>query len=116
MKKIPYVVIVVVLSLIFISTAGFATTVGVAADAKGLAKQAAADKKAEAKAALIDVNTATKAELAALPGIGDTYAQKIMDGRPYVKKDQLKSKKIIPAAVYDKIRDMIIAKQPLPKK
>ncbi len=67
--------------------------------------------KATPATAALDINTASEADLKALPGIGDAYAKKIIAGRPYAKKDQLVSKNVIPQATYDKIKDKIVAKQ-----
>lgn len=57
----------------------------------------------------IDINTATLDQLKAFPGIGDAYAKRIVDGRPYTAKNQLLSRGVLPAATYNKIKDKIIA-------
>ena len=69
------------------------------------------DKPAATKKAPLDINSASEDELKALPGIGDAYAKKIVDGRPYKRKDELAQKKVISQATYDKIKNRIVATQ-----
>jgi DNA uptake protein ComE-like DNA-binding protein len=59
----------------------------------------------------LDLNTATREQLVALPGIGETYADAIIKGRPYKTKGELVQKKVIPSAAFKKIRGLVIAHQ-----
>lgn len=65
----------------------------------------------QAPAALVDINSAPKAQLKTLPGIGDAEAERIVAGRPYLSKADLASKKVIPTGVYLEIKNRIIARQ-----
>ncbi len=107
MRKLLGGTIFLVLVLSCLSAPGWAQK-GKSAAAKDAAQQTVGTK---ATSALVDINSASKEDLEKLPGIGKAYSDKIINGRPYAKKDQLVSRKIVPQATYDKIKDLIIAKQ-----
>lgn len=60
---------------------------------------------------LVDINTATAAQLKALPGLSAEDVNRIIAGRPYARKNQLKQKNIISAEQYNGIKSQIIAKK-----
>ena len=103
MKRI---LLALVVALAFALTSG-AQAQGTAKKGAGAVQQAGSQQKAD----LIDINTATADQLKAIPGIGDAYSAKIISGRPYKAKNELVQKKILPQAVYNKVKDRIIAKQ-----
>ncbi|ABL00423.1 ComEA family DNA-binding protein [Pelobacter propionicus] len=89
---------------------------------KARAKTAVSTTKAKTKAATeaakpaqVDINSATQAELREIPGVGDTYAAKIIAGRPYANKSQLKTRNILPAPVYETVKYKLVAKKPAKK-
>jgi competence protein ComEA len=105
------------IALSFLTACGFATACfgqsaqTAAPDKMMMSPKASSMSKAASPAALLDINSASEADLRALPGIGDRRAADIVKNRPYKGKDELVQKNIVPAGVYAKIKNQIIAKQ-----
>ena len=58
----------------------------------------------------VNLNTATRAELIALPGIGEANADKIIKARPIGSVDDLSAKKIIQNQYYEKVKGLVSVK------
>jgi competence protein ComEA len=60
---------------------------------------------------LVNLNTATHGQLMDLDGIGEAYARRIVDSRivdgPYRSVDELRTRNILPASTFDKVRDLL---------
>jgi DNA uptake protein ComE-like DNA-binding protein len=85
------------------------TSAAAAPPSKNKPQAAVSTSASTPQARLIDINKATLTDLRSLPGIGTVKANEIVAGRPYASVDDLKTRKILPKATFDKIRDRISA-------
>jgi len=106
-----FLVMVAVLLAVTVSFAASNENSTAAAPVKKTAAKKQKSKYSAAQQDLVDINTASGEQLKSLPGLSDEDVKKIIDGRPYTRKNQLKQKNIITAATYDGIKKQIVAKK-----
>jgi DNA uptake protein ComE-like DNA-binding protein len=59
----------------------------------------------------VDINSASEEEMVAI-GIEKATAKKIVEARPYRNKSELVSRQLLTRPQYDKLKDLLVAKQP----
>ena len=64
-------------------------------------------KKTAPRTDRLDINTASADQLKAIRGLNETQVKKIIDGRPYKRRNELVTKKVIPQETYDQIKDQV---------
>jgi competence protein ComEA len=71
----------------------------------------AAGAGAKKSAGLVDLNSASVAELMALPGMTTVWAARIVRFRPYRTKLDLMNEGVVPAGVYESVRESVVARR-----
>ena len=100
--KMQFVKIVIVL----LALCGVAAAQYQDRDTRGLPKTSSSAPPEELRT---DVNHATLGELLKVPGMTPSWAGRIVHYRPYHTKADLLDRGIVTAAVYDRIKDYVIA-------
>jgi DNA uptake protein and related DNA-binding proteins len=75
-------------------------------DTRGIPRTSASAPPPEDR---VDINHASLSELLKVPGMTQTWAARIVRYRPYSTKADLLQRGIVPDAVYNRIRDYVIA-------
>jgi competence protein ComEA len=64
----------------------------------------------------LDLNSASQAQLIALPGIGEAYSRRIVDSRavdgPFRSVEELLERRVLPAATFEQIRELVAVSLP----
>jgi DNA uptake protein ComE-like DNA-binding protein len=102
----PFTVLFAALLFLFLVS----STPAVPALVQSGAPQAAPESKpAPPPASRVDINRASVDELLKIPGMSPTWAGRIIRFRPYRTKRDLLDHGVLPADVYERIKDWIVA-------
>ena len=82
-----------------------------AARAADMEKKPAAPGKDAQRGDRVDLNSASLNELKSIRGLTEAQAKKIVDGRPYARRRDLVTKKVMDQETYDKIKDRVYTKR-----
>ena len=95
--------------LMAVGTVLLALAVGCSSKRMSSAYHDVVGDKGQAKTEKVDINTATRGQLARLPGLTDTDADRIIANRPYGDKKGLLRKNVLSEKQYDRVEDYVYA-------